>query len=224
MHLLFLSGKYCMNLVDTDRSLYAREHGYRTSLCSLKPLSCTPKNNLIIGQRDSWYHTIKEKTVLTKDSTQVSLVCFLIVMYIKYCTLNILIIKLPSRVNKTRNIFCCYLQWQSHSFKDHPIYGWGWNLSASCSQRAWMLEALGSLHLVKRIDDCIFGKLVSRFLFPHILHWEQISRSFNDDLISIASECINSHLKLSISLQIRFEKDLLHKIKISRIVPLELAL
>lgn len=46
-------GKYCMNLVDTDRSLYAREHGYRTSLCSLKPLSCTPKNNLIIGQRDS---------------------------------------------------------------------------------------------------------------------------------------------------------------------------
>lgn len=46
-------GKYCMNLVDTDRSLYAREHGYRTSLCSLIPLSCTPKNNLIIGQRDS---------------------------------------------------------------------------------------------------------------------------------------------------------------------------
>lgn len=46
-------GKYCMNLVDTDRSLYAREHGYRTSLCSLKPLSCTPKNNLIIGQIDS---------------------------------------------------------------------------------------------------------------------------------------------------------------------------
>lgn len=54
MYLLMLSGKYCMNLVDTDRSQYAREHGYRTSLCSLKPLSCTPKNNLIIGQRDSW--------------------------------------------------------------------------------------------------------------------------------------------------------------------------
>lgn len=53
MYLLMLSGKYCMNLVDTDRSQYAREHGYRTSLCSLKPLSCTPKNNLIIGQRDS---------------------------------------------------------------------------------------------------------------------------------------------------------------------------
>ena len=46
-------GKYCMNLVDTDRSLYAQEHGYKTSLCSLKPLSCTPKNNLIIGYRDN---------------------------------------------------------------------------------------------------------------------------------------------------------------------------
>lgn len=89
-------------------------------------------------------------------------------MYIKYCTLNILKIKLPGRVNKTRNILCCYLQWQSHSFEDHPMYGWGWNLSASRSQRAWMLDALGSLHLVKRIDNSIFGKLVSRFLFPHI--------------------------------------------------------
>lgn len=89
-------------------------------------------------------------------------------MYIKYCTLNILKIKLPGRVNKTRNILCCYMQWQSHSFEDHPMYGWGWNLSASRSQRAWMLDALGSLHLVKRIDNSIFGKLVSRFLFPHI--------------------------------------------------------
>lgn len=80
--------------------------------------------------------------------------------------MNILKIKLPGRVNKTRNICCCYLQWQSHSFKDHPIYGWGWNLSVSRSQRAWMSEALGSLHLVKRIDDSIFGKLESRFLFP----------------------------------------------------------
>lgn len=126
-------------------------------------------------------------------------------MYIKYCTLNILIIKLPSRVNKTRNIFCCYLQWQSHSFKDHPIYGWDWNLSASCLQRAWMLEALGSPHLVKRIDDSIFGKLVS--LFPHIYTESRLPEVLNDDLISIASACIKFHLKLSISIQIRFEKD-----------------
>ncbi|XP_048779083.2 glutathione S-transferase C-terminal domain-containing protein homolog isoform X2 [Ostrea edulis] len=46
-------GKYCMNLVDMDRSHYAREHGYKTALCSLKPLSCTPKNNLLIGQNTS---------------------------------------------------------------------------------------------------------------------------------------------------------------------------
>lgn len=138
--------------------------------------------------------------------------------------MNVLKIKLPGRVNKTRNI-CCYLQWQSHSFEDHPMYGWGWNLSASRSQRAWMLEALSSLHFVKRIDNSIFWKLVSRFLFPHnYLHWEQISRSFNNDLISIASACIKFHLKLSILkfIQIYFEKDWLHKIKISRTVPLEL--
>ncbi|XP_061189198.1 glutathione S-transferase C-terminal domain-containing protein-like [Saccostrea echinata] len=44
-------GKFCMNLVDMDRSHYAREHGYTTSLCSLIPLSCTPKNNLLIGRK-----------------------------------------------------------------------------------------------------------------------------------------------------------------------------
>ncbi|KAK3599982.1 hypothetical protein CHS0354_012635 [Potamilus streckersoni] len=42
-------GKYCMNLVDTDRAMLAQEHGYEVILCSLHPLSCTPKNNLLIG-------------------------------------------------------------------------------------------------------------------------------------------------------------------------------
>uniref|UniRef100_A0A0B6ZDG7 Methyltransferase domain-containing protein n=1 Tax=Arion vulgaris TaxID=1028688 RepID=A0A0B6ZDG7_9EUPU len=42
-------GRLCMNLVDTDRAQLARELGYDVTLCSLKPLSCTPKNNLLFG-------------------------------------------------------------------------------------------------------------------------------------------------------------------------------
>lgn len=42
-------GKYCMNLVDTDRASQARERGFTVTLCGLKPLICTPKNNLLIG-------------------------------------------------------------------------------------------------------------------------------------------------------------------------------
>ncbi|KAH3843713.1 glutathione S-transferase C-terminal domain-containing protein-like isoform X1 [Dreissena polymorpha] len=44
-------GRFCMNLVDTDRASIAREQGYTVSLCSLQPLSCTPKNNLLVGTR-----------------------------------------------------------------------------------------------------------------------------------------------------------------------------
>ncbi|XP_033742699.1 glutathione S-transferase C-terminal domain-containing protein-like [Pecten maximus] len=42
-------GKYCMNLVDTDRALLAKESGYTVDLCSLIPPSCTPKNNILVG-------------------------------------------------------------------------------------------------------------------------------------------------------------------------------
>ncbi|XP_046581966.1 glutathione S-transferase C-terminal domain-containing protein-like [Haliotis rubra] len=42
-------GRYCSNLVDTDRAELAREQGYSVILCSLQPLTCTPKNNLILG-------------------------------------------------------------------------------------------------------------------------------------------------------------------------------
>ncbi|XP_053400573.1 glutathione S-transferase C-terminal domain-containing protein-like [Mercenaria mercenaria] len=44
-------GRHCMNLVDTDRARLATENGYTVTLCSLKPLSCTPKNNILIGTR-----------------------------------------------------------------------------------------------------------------------------------------------------------------------------
>ena len=40
-----------MNLVDTDRARLAIENGYSVTLCSLKPLSCTPKNNILIGTK-----------------------------------------------------------------------------------------------------------------------------------------------------------------------------
>ncbi|GFO11567.1 glutathione s-transferase c-terminal domain-containing protein [Plakobranchus ocellatus] len=42
-------GRECMNLVDSDRAAYARELGYQVTLCSLQPLTCTPKNNLLVG-------------------------------------------------------------------------------------------------------------------------------------------------------------------------------
>lgn len=48
---LLQQGRHCMNLVDTDRARLAEENGYDVTLCSLKPLSCTPKNNLLIGTR-----------------------------------------------------------------------------------------------------------------------------------------------------------------------------
>ena len=50
---LVSQGRHCMNLVDMDRALVAREHGYQVTLCSLQPLTCTPKNNLLIGKPPS---------------------------------------------------------------------------------------------------------------------------------------------------------------------------
>ena len=44
-----ISGRYCSNLVDTDRAELAREKGYHVTLCTLHPPSCTPKNSLLIG-------------------------------------------------------------------------------------------------------------------------------------------------------------------------------
>ncbi|GFR66451.1 glutathione S-transferase C-terminal domain-containing protein [Elysia marginata] len=42
-------GRECMDLVDSDRAAYAKELGYEVTLCSLQPMSCTPKNNLLVG-------------------------------------------------------------------------------------------------------------------------------------------------------------------------------
>lgn len=42
-------GQYCMDIVDTDRKLYAEECGYRVMLCRLYPDNCTPKNRLLVG-------------------------------------------------------------------------------------------------------------------------------------------------------------------------------
>ena len=42
-------GLLCMDLVDTDRALAARELGYSVTLAKLSPPSCTPKNNLLVG-------------------------------------------------------------------------------------------------------------------------------------------------------------------------------
>lgn len=54
-----IAGRQCMNLVDFDRAQVAREAGYAVTLTSLQPLSCSPKNNLLIGQKcsaaSSWW-------------------------------------------------------------------------------------------------------------------------------------------------------------------------
>lgn len=42
-------GYFCMDVVDTDRKLYAVENGYEVVLGKLQPDSCTPKNNLLVG-------------------------------------------------------------------------------------------------------------------------------------------------------------------------------
>lgn len=44
-----IQGQYCMDIVDTDRKLYAEEYGYFVTLCRLFPENCTPKNRLLVG-------------------------------------------------------------------------------------------------------------------------------------------------------------------------------
>ncbi|CAG4951597.1 unnamed protein product [Colias eurytheme] len=48
-HPLSVRGARCMAIIDSDRGKLAEEHGYKVTLSRLKPLSCTPKNNLLIG-------------------------------------------------------------------------------------------------------------------------------------------------------------------------------
>lgn len=42
-------GYFCMDIVDTDRKLQAVEKGYEVHLGKLQPVSCTPKNNILVG-------------------------------------------------------------------------------------------------------------------------------------------------------------------------------
>lgn len=42
-------GQFCMDIVDTDRKLYAEECGYQVKLTRLYPEDCTPKNRLLVG-------------------------------------------------------------------------------------------------------------------------------------------------------------------------------
>ena len=44
-------GKQYMIAVDRDRERLATNLGYTVSLKSLQPLTCSPKNNLLIGQK-----------------------------------------------------------------------------------------------------------------------------------------------------------------------------
>lgn len=48
-HPLAERGSLCMAIIDSDRAHLAEEFGYKVTLSRLKPLTCTPKNNLLIG-------------------------------------------------------------------------------------------------------------------------------------------------------------------------------
>lgn len=48
-HPLAVRGARCMVVIDSDRGRYAEELHYKVKLTKLKPLTCTPKNNLLIG-------------------------------------------------------------------------------------------------------------------------------------------------------------------------------
>ncbi|XP_069781845.1 glutathione S-transferase C-terminal domain-containing protein isoform X5 [Narcine bancroftii] len=53
-----LIGKKCMGLVDLDRSWAAEEHGYTVYVTSMEPDSCSPKNNLIVGNCAAQSHSL----------------------------------------------------------------------------------------------------------------------------------------------------------------------
>lgn len=46
-----IQGKYCMDVIDTDRKMYMEECGYSTRLTRLYPEECTLKNRLLIGTK-----------------------------------------------------------------------------------------------------------------------------------------------------------------------------
>ncbi|XP_075980144.1 glutathione S-transferase C-terminal domain-containing protein homolog [Anticarsia gemmatalis] len=48
-HPLAVRGARCMAVIDSDRARLAEEFGYKVTLSRLKPLTCTPKNNLLVG-------------------------------------------------------------------------------------------------------------------------------------------------------------------------------
>ena len=39
-----------MQVIDMDRKLFAEEKGYDVTICSLQPLTCSPKNNMMFGR------------------------------------------------------------------------------------------------------------------------------------------------------------------------------
>ena len=44
------TGKQCMGLVDLDRSWAAETHGYSVRVSTMEPESCSPKNNMLVGE------------------------------------------------------------------------------------------------------------------------------------------------------------------------------
>ncbi|XP_045451690.1 glutathione S-transferase C-terminal domain-containing protein homolog [Melitaea cinxia] len=48
-HPLTVRGERCMAIIDSDRARLAEEYGYKVTISRLKPLSCTEKNNLLVG-------------------------------------------------------------------------------------------------------------------------------------------------------------------------------
>lgn len=46
-----------MGLVDLDRTWGAETHGYSVRVMTMKPESCSPKNNMLIGRPLEWHES-----------------------------------------------------------------------------------------------------------------------------------------------------------------------
>lgn len=42
-------GEKCMKIIDADRCFHAEENNYRVYLAKMIPVTCSPKNNFIVG-------------------------------------------------------------------------------------------------------------------------------------------------------------------------------
>lgn len=63
----------CKALIETDRLMHAKEHGYQTWHTKMEPKSCTPKNDMLIGVFESSEKEIKRDADAPSTDTDINL-------------------------------------------------------------------------------------------------------------------------------------------------------